>query len=63
MGPMIIAANIEPGLRHALEIIGRLSQRTDGNSSQYADGWRMALEEVCFHISQDIERISKGDSQ
>jgi len=58
---MIIPATTETGLRHALEIIKRLAQRTDGNSSQYADGWRMALEEICFHIGQDIERINQGD--
>jgi hypothetical protein len=37
------------------------AQRVDGNPSQYADGWRMALEEICVHIGQDIERIIQGD--
>jgi hypothetical protein len=54
-----IPPTLVPGLRHAIGIVQRLAQRTDGNSSQYADGWRMALEEILFHIGQDIERIGK----
>ena len=58
---MTLTPNLGPGLRHALTIVQRLAQRTDGNASQHADGWRLALDEVCFHIGQDIERINQGD--